>query len=327
MKQLRRRTSLATMVSALAFTGCGVPPNHKAPPTSEQQVEVKPTVVRQNPVANEVISGASGQIRVLGGRTLLSELASGKFRAPLTKSMQTEHAAVSSTTPGAAAVSVAEDSLYIQLSKQLLGHGHLFGGVITTVSDQKNETLGRLKLTDLPAINVRPYVAAVEGSKDQFAVALVGCITKCTESSAQAVAIALPILGQTGDGKQLVVDIAKFGESLDLMSILDPDGEYSGLKTIGTRTTAVDMTDATIVWDVEHSMIPKDATSKAEAPVTIIGARYYLMLESALNSAFLSRKQIEGVGFFATSSRQEEVITRFSQTEFNQKPIHYFIKN
>lgn len=330
---LRSRASIfASLVSALAITSCGATRDGKNKTPNEVKVEVKPTVVTQAPLANATITDGSQSIRVLGGAAVSEQIKSGRITAltrssSLLKSSIARDESIAGNVPGASQESPKEESLYIQLPTQLLSHGHLFGGVITTVSAFESDTLGRLKLTDLPPIHVRPYVTPIDGESESFALALVGCVQKCSESSEQGAILGLPILGQTQDGSQLVMDVSKFGETLNLMEVLDPNGEYSGLKTIATRTTAVDMSNSTIVWDVEHKMIPKDSTDDQNAEVTLIVGRYYLKLESSLNSSFVSRKQVDGVGYFTTSRGSEELITRFSQTEFNGKPIHYFIKN
>jgi Met-zincin len=329
MKHKRIKISGLLFVGALALPSCGAKhllPQQKAGNTGEEKVDVKPTVVTENPTANETLKGDDVKVKVLGATTLRSQLASGEISAQINTRGLAATDAVSAALPGAAQGPIQSDSLYIQIPTQLLGQGHIFGGVITTVSDRTSDTLGRLKLTDLPPMHVRPFVAPI-GDGSTSAVVLVGCTATCSEASAQEGLLALPIIGQTQDQSSLVIDVSKFGETLDLLTMLDPDGSGTGLKTTGTRTTAVDMSESTIVWDVEHKMVPKDAVAGTTPPVTLIVVRYYLKLESGLNSSFVSRKPTEGVGFFGTAARSEELITRFSATEFNGKPIHYFIKN
>ncbi|MCX6119039.1 MAG: zinc-dependent metalloprotease [Proteobacteria bacterium] len=323
------KLSMLALLTSAAVSGCGKPSKQSSENfPNETKVDVAPTVVTQTPTTNEILKSESQSIRVLGATALKSQIDAGLILPNVSAALVNESGVeVASSTPGSGDSEVAKDSLFIQIPVQLLGHGHLFGGVITTVSDKESSTLGRLKLTDLPPLHVRPFIANGQGEQANPSVVLVGCVSKCTETSEQQGLIAFPVLGQTPDNANIVLDVAKFGESLDLMSVLDPGGEYSGLKTIATRTTSVDMTNATIVWDVEHKMVPKDAVEGSNPAVTLIGARYYLKLESSLNSAFARRKQIPGVGFFTTSNSADELITRFSQTDFNGKPIHYFIKN
>jgi hypothetical protein len=318
---LSRSTLVSATVVALIATGCG-----RKSSDDGMEVHVAPpqTQVEQSPTANQEVHDESGtSIRVMGSQAISDQKKIGQIESA---DFSDARMSLDASTPGAAKPELKADSLYIQLPVSLLTHGHLFGGVITKVSDQKSETLGRLKLTDLPPIHVRPYVAVDDTDKSKAAVVLVGCTTKCSETSPQEGLIALPILGQTVDKQALVLDVSKFGEHLDLMAVLDPQGAYSGLVTRSTRTSLVDMSNGTIIWDVEHVMVPKDAQPGSNPETTTITARYYLKLESALNSSFVSRKQISGVGFFTTEHAADELITRFSSTEFNGKPIHYYIK-
>lgn len=325
MRVKRLKVPAAFLLSGAVFVACGGKKNQEER-RSETVVDVNPSIVLESPGEDRSIGDSTGSIRVMATEVLRQKLRSGELMGPNASAL---NAAVTGdpSAPGNQNPTVKPSSLYIQLSRELLAQGHLFGGVITTVSKQDSEKLGRLKLSDLAAVHVRPYVAKVQDKPEALAVVLVGCLSKCSESSAQQQILGLPIVGMTPDASQLVLDVSAFGESLNLMDVLDPNGEYTGLKTIATRTSAVDKSDGTIVWDVEHKMVAKDSTPADHPEEILVGVRYYLKIESALNSAFVSRKQVPGVGFFTTERAEEQLITRFSQTEFNGKPIHYFIKN
>jgi hypothetical protein len=325
MKARFKKQLLGSLMVGSILTSCQ-PSEQMSQKTNQTKVEVVPTVVTEGRQRDQRISDQSGTIRVMGSETLLADLKNGDLRQPIAGSLASTVDA-QPAAPGVESGPVKDESLYIQLPRDVLNHGHLFGGVITSVSQGESEKLGRLKLADLSPIHVRPLVAKQEGSADSFFVVLVGCVSQCAEASAQQQLIGLPIQGMTPDGSQIVIDVSKFGETLNLVDVLDPNGEYSGLTTLATRTVAVDKSGGTLVWDVEHTMVPKNSVDVAVGDKILIIARYYLKLESALNSAFVSRKQVPGVGFFTTSRANEELITRFSQTEFSGKPIHYFIKN
>ena len=327
MKLQRGGTSILLLLSIAALASCGAKPQVRDERTGEQVVPVKPTVVEQSPTADQKIEDGQLNIQVIGGEAVRAKTASGQLKSSVSSTTRSKAKKAKPGIPGSNLTGAQPNSLYIQIPTDLLGQGFLFGGVITTVSNKTSETLGRLKLTDLPALNVRPYLAAAQGQQTSSSVVLVGCMQGCTETSAQEQLIGLPVVAASSDSTKLVLDVSKFGESLDLLGVLDPGGQATGLKTIATRTTAVDMSEGTIVWDVEHKMIPKDAKPEDHPEETLIGARYYLKLESALNTAFIARKQVPGVGFFTTESGADTLITRWSQTDFNGKPIHYFIKN
>ena len=293
----------------------------------ERKVEPSQTMVKEEPSANKQLTDGSNAVTVLGGAEVLRMKASGKISRNF-EALEEKITDVSTTdVPGEGEAVVSEQSMYVAYPIRLLGQGNLFGGVITTVSDRASETLGRLKLTDLPAIHSRLFLDRDE--KENYSVVLVGCFNSCTEASQQAAYLSLPVVGVTDDNESLVLDLSKFGNDFNLLDIVDPDGDYTGLKTIETKTTGIDFSTATMVWDVQHTMIPKEAeASDTSVPRTLVGVRFYLKLESGMNSAFASRKPVPGVGFFGTTWAADELITRFTTTSFDGRPaVHYYIKN
>lgn len=244
-----------------------------------------------------------------------------------------------------------EKSLLIGMPLSLIGEQNVFGGVITKVSDKTNETLGSLKLTDLSPIHVRSVITM---SGQTPMVTLVGCASKCAEDSEQHALISFPVVGYNQEADLLVVDMAPIGKELDLISMLDPDGEYTQLKAESSSTTAVDYSLSTLVFDIETVMKPvkmvegeveyvlpfngpdgkpmvvkmpgQVAEINKEGPTTTFAVRWYLKMGSAFNPAFTARAPTPGVGFFTTERGAETKITRWSTTN-NGSTVKYYIKN
>lgn len=222
----------------------------------------------------------------------------------------------------------AEESLLIGFPIGLIGEQNVFGGVITKVTDKENETLGTLKLTDLAPIHVRTIISRLPDGGP--AITLVGCFSKCEENSEQSGLINLPIVGYNQDTGMLIVDMAAIGKELDLISMLDPEGEYTKLKAISSDTTSVDFDMKTLVFDIKTKMIPVTADAEdSTVQTTDFTVRWYMKLGSGFNPAFNSRPATEGVGFFQTERSASSKITRFSTTDngSGNSPVKYFIKN
>lgn len=293
----------------------------------EHKVTPSFAMVADDPRANKEISDGLYSVTVIGGAELQRLQASGKVTKNFASLDSTLRVVDNRGTPGEGEGLVEAESMYVAYPIKMLGEGSLFGGVITTVSNNVDETLGGLKLTDLPPIHSRLLLN--KDANENYSVVLVGCIDKCSELSEQVAFLSLPVVGVTEDEKSLVLDLAKFGEDFNLLDVVGAEGEYTGLKTISARTSGIDYATATLVWDVVNTMIPLDAdAADTQIPRTEIGARFYLKLESGLNSAFVSRKPINSVGFFGTTFAADPLITRFSATSFNgEAPVHYYIKN
>lgn len=224
----------------------------------------------------------------------------------------------------------ARNSLTVGIPLSLIGQQSVFGGVFTKVSDKTNETLGTLKLTDLPPIHVRTIIAednTAPAGGQRYYLALVGCASECTERSEQQPLIYIPIYKDKIDmvNKMAMLDLASVSAQLDLISMMDPNGDYTKLKAEKVETIAVDYEDlTTLVFDIKTTMVPVDAdpadTSVARTEIT---TRWYLKLNSQFNPGFESRTPTEGVGFFTTTRSKSTKITRFDLS----KNVHYFIKN
>lgn len=220
-------------------------------------------------------------------------------------------------------------SLLVAFPISLLGEQNIFGGVITKVSDKENADLGSLKLTDLTPIHVRPLVTGMSSGKP--AMTLVGCTKDCSEDSEVDGLISFPIVGILEAEKMVVLDLSAVGKELDLVTMMDPDGDYTGLTAISSATTAMDYSLSTLVFDVTTKMVPKDKEGEvkvalADKPITEFVVRWYMKLNSGSDPMFKSRAQTEGVGFFTTQRGEETKITRFSHSNDGGQ-VKYFIKN
>lgn len=221
-----------------------------------------------------------------------------------------------------------EESLLVGFPIGLIGEQNVFGGVITKVTDQESESLGTLKLTDLSPIHVRTLITRLPNGAP--AMTLVGCFSNCSEDSEQQGLINFPIVGFNQETGMLVVDMAAIGKELDLISMLDPKGEYTQLKAISSDTVAVDFDMKTLLFDIKTKMIPVTADpSDTSLKTTDFTVRWYMKLGSGFNPAFRSREATEGVGFFKTERAANSKITRFSTTGdgTGAAPVKYIIKN
>lgn len=218
-----------------------------------------------------------------------------------------------------------DNSLLVGFPLGLVGQQNIFGGVITKVSDKTNQELGGLKLTDLPPLHVRSMIAP--DGQGNYVFLLVGCVNNCGENSEQFPLISFPIVGLDQASNMIILDMASIGKELNLVGMLDPNGDYTQLKTLSSVTTGVDFSYSTLVFDVLTTMIPVKADENdTTAPKTEFTVRWYMKLNSAFNPAFEIRTPTEGVGFFQTERSKTSKITRFSISE-NGSSVHYFIKN
>lgn len=220
-----------------------------------------------------------------------------------------------------------EESLLVGFPIGMIGEQNIFGGVITKVTDKENEDLGTLKLTDLSPVHVRTLITNTASGP---ALALVGCFSDCTEDSEQMSMINIPIVGFNQDAGMLILDLSAIGKELDLVTMMDPRGEYTKLKAVSSDTTSVEYDLKTLVFDIKTKMIPVTAdVNDPTIKTTDFTTRWYLKLNSGSNPSFISRSATEGVGFFGTSRGLDQKITRFSTTQNGSSaaPVKYYIKN
>ncbi len=218
---------------------------------------------------------------------------------------------------------MSDESLVLGFPKGLVGEQNIFGAVITKVTDKTSDTLGGLKLTDLSPLHVRTLIAA---DGDDLYLSLVGCASECDETSEQQSLIAIPIVNVSENMDTIYLDLSALGGSLDLIKMLDPQGNYTKLVSVSSAATTMDYSVSTLVFDIVSTMVPKGTTDIANAPKTEFTVRWYLKLNSASNPAFISREATEGVGFFKTERSTISKITRFSTTDFGRS-VKYYIKN
>lgn len=220
-----------------------------------------------------------------------------------------------------------QESLMIGFPIGLIGEQSMFGGVITKVTDQENESLGTLKLTDLSPIHVRTVISRLPDGNP--ALTLAGCFSNCSEDSELQGLINFPIVGYNQDSGMLVVDMSAIGKELDLITMLDPRGDYTQLKAISSETVEVDFDMKTLVFDIQTKMIPVTADpSDASVKRTDFTVRWYMKLGSGFNPSFKSREATNGVGFFTTERGETPKIQRFSYSDKGTgSPVKYYIKN
>ena len=210
-------------------------------------------------------------------------------------------------------------SLVVGLPFSLLSEQYLFDGVITQVSDTANTSLGSLKLTDLTTVHIR--MALAKETTGGYHLVLLGCLKNCTEESPLIALQDIPIAGIDTEKNLLLLDLAALGKDLDLMSVLDPEGEELHLKTKYSKTVTFDYSLSTLIFDIESHMLPvaaKDAPATAavadgakEEPKETVITRWYLKLSSSFNPAFASRAPTDGVGFSKPSVRPKSASPAF----------------
>jgi hypothetical protein len=225
-------------------------------------------------------------------------------------------------------LNATQESIMVGFPVGLIGEQNMFGGVITKVTDKESESLGTLKLTDLSPIHVRTVISRLpDGSP---VLTLAGCFSNCNEDSELQGLINFPIVGYNQETGMLVIDMSAIGKELDLISMIDPQGEYTQLKAISSETTEVDFDQKTLVFDIKTKMIPVTADpSDSSIKTTDFTVRWYMKLGSGFNPSFKSREAVEGVGFFSTERGETKKIQRFSYSDkgTGQGPVKYYIKN
>lgn len=293
---------------------------------------------------NEIISNEGIDVQVISETQLkqaalnksLTFLSNAKVKSLLADLPQGE-TAESLNRPE---IATAEESLLVGFPIGLIGEQNVFGGVITKVTDSKSELLGGLKLTDLSPIHSRTVVGSNPKSPFGIGINLVGCFSKCDENSDVEPFISFPIMAINESTGMVILDLSAIGQELDLISMLDPQGEYTQLKAISSNTTSVEFDMKTLIFDIKTSMIPVTAEpTDASVKKTEFTVRWYLKLNSGSNPAFESRTATSEVGYFKTERSKATKITRFSIAPINGKSqladgtiktnpvVKYYIKN
>lgn len=219
---------------------------------------------------------------------------------------------------------VSLSTLLLGYPVDLLGQQIVFGGVITAVSDDKDEALGGLKLSDLT-----PVHGVLKIDPKNNLLNLLACEMKCNESSALQSVLQIPMVGADPEKKYVYLNLTSLGEQLNILQKMDPNGSETGLSPVSSKLALVDFSLNTLVFDVESLFERKNLKNDGPNKQVSITARWYIKLSSQFNPAFESRDQIESVGFFTTQRSEKTKISRFSLTNFgNQNAVvKYYIKD
>jgi hypothetical protein len=329
MNKTRGSHLLAVPACMLALMGCSA--NVSDPVLSGNSVDGTNTNLSRS------IGSDTDRYQVYGKTALQKQLASGTIAAPqsatfkslLAKVAQTEAPANLSPSANTALPAAATPAaVTVGFPMDLLGHQYVFGSVVTAVSAGKSETLGRLKLIDLTPMHVVPRVFQVQPG--DFVFALTGCVQRCDESSDEQILLTIPILGVDPKTEVIALDLSALGQGLNLMEIIDPNGEYTQLQTVKSETVRADYSLSTLVFDIDVTMAPKaDPTSADQTKFT---GRWYLRLASSFDTAFVSRAATPGVGFFMTERASVSRIQRLKRPRTivgagDLPSAHYYIKN
>jgi hypothetical protein len=290
--------------------------------------------VTNTAATNQIIENEGVQLKVIS-ESALREAARRKSILSITNpqvmsilSSLPQGAPADTTAKSNQELAVQQESLLVGFPLSLIGEQSVFGGVITEVSDKENESLGTLKLTDLAPLHVRTVISRLPDGNPT--VTLVGCAAFCSEDSELTPLLNLPIVGFDQQSGMIILDLSSLGKELNLVSMLDPAGEYTQLKTVASDTVSVDFDLKTLVFDVQTKMIPLAADpTDAAVKTTDFTVRWYMKLGSGFNPSYKPRNATPGVGFFTTQRSGETKITRFSTADnaSGQAPVKYFIKN
>lgn len=298
---------------------------------------------------NEQVKIGTHTFNVISSDVLKKLKASGKVTpAHLPGAMKAfaEIQTTDSVSDSVTAEAPAGNRMLVGFPISLLGEQNILGAVITKVSNRTSEELGMLKLTDLPPIHVRTVVGRTEiilrdeegkpvlDAEGKFqrivvpAIVLKGCVSNCSERSKQIELIPIPVDSVDEATGIAYLDMRSMGDDLDLISILDPNGESTKLITAMTETTEINYDIKTLLFDIKSTMVPKGTTIETlpTAPITEITVRWYLKLSSGFDPGFEPRNPTPGVGFFETNRNRDTKITRFAIPDDGTK-IMYYIKN
>ncbi len=304
---------------------------------------------RPNPIrvtnveANTTIGDEDSRYQVLGSKTLRDMKSNQEILPAAAVLKQVEPIGLPNLkiiNSDSSPADTDQEELTIGFPIAALSQPHVFGGVITGVSDQKNEMLGMLKLSDLTPIHVTPEIARVpaeegeegeEEAEESFYLALLGCVAACTEESPQQAIIAIPIIGVDPTESFVLLDLKVLGEGLNLVGLLDPNGSFTGLEESSSRLTLADFSSGTLVFDIASIMVPLlSFEEESPEPIeTTFTARWYLRsVGSFQTESFVSREPIQEVGFFTTDRSASTKITRWSlANEGRTDNVKYYLKN
>lgn len=219
------------------------------------------------------------------------------------------------------AASAPTESILVGYPLELIGESHMFGGVITKVSERESVPLGNLKMSSLTAAVKTEIVHTTQ--KNVFV--LRGNIGMGRETQESQVLVEIPIVKT--ENNKAYLDLSALGEKLDISYQMGDFGDLGvgEFKHLVSKTTAVDFSLKTLVFDVEstYNIIVKDQNPKT----VVITTRWFLRLNSMANPFFERRKNTEGVGYFVVDSSKDSWIARFPIQDLKNNPVKYYLKN
>ena len=263
----RFRTLLVFSTVAAAIAGCS-----KQAPQSNQNLP-QPMVTAGNPSVDQTVSSGGRSYRLMAHGQVDALTAQNKLAAPNSVEATSLLEKFTSKTGGSSAkkqtasasktkitAAAADTSLVVGIPLDGIGEQWVFDGVIVGVSDKNNTDLGDLKLTDLNPIHVQ--LELVKSKEGSYFLLMMGCVSKCTESSSQEAIQDLPVVAVDTKNNMVMVDLAAVGKDLDLVGMMDSDGSATHLKTVSTNTVAATYDENSLIFDVESHMKPFTTANK-----------------------------------------------------------------
>lgn len=216
-----------------------------------------------------------------------------------------------------------QDTLIVGYPLELIGQQNTLGASVISVSDEKDEALGSIKMSSLSLYHVRTVLKSSPQGKE---LVFKGCFEKCSETSESKEIIRVPVLSTDEKNRMVYLDLSALGRGLDFVSHLaEGDSEESEpWKFISARTVSYDYSLSTLVFDV---MTDYDAKMGEETKRVTLGIRWYLRLASQGTPFFKSRPPTPEVGYFSTSRNAETWIKRFRTSSESSGPIKYYVKH
>lgn len=319
-------------VLLIALNGCA-----KKAPESQAQLG-KNLVTAGNCLEDKTVADGDQSFRVMAGCSIQAQAALERLLSPnsvegkaflekITRSRGNSTIALKAQGVDESAPAGQDPtSLVVGIPVGMIGEQYFFDGIITQVSDQNNQDLGGLKLSDLIGVQAKLQLA---GTADKLHLALMGCMENCSENSKLQDLQDFPVVSIDAANNRLMIDLASVAKDLDLMALFDPTGEVTHLQSVSAKTVSFDYSLSTLVFDVESHMIPMGAKpTDPGVTETVFTTRWFLRLNSAFNPAFTPRAPTPGVGFFLTQRSQQPRIQRWSlSSDDAEAPLHYYVKN
>lgn len=300
-----------------------------APQASKNEVNGANLVKAGNPNLARTIEG---NYNILGKEAFRSKVSTGEILSSSSSLGATALRDFAGTSTRSLSLTRAElethtspQSLLFGMPISLLNTPMHLGSVITKVSDKNSESMGELKMADIPPLQVLPKIS--KDPNNTYFLALMNCNADCSATDQLKPLLGIPVVGVDSQKTTVYLDLAALGEGLDLVEIRKGDPRLAQFKSKLSETVAFDYSQQTLVFDVNAHLVDKDSTD-ANAPETVVTNRWYLKSGSFFNPKFVSRKPAEGVGYFTTDRSKEPLIQRW---DFDRKGaeegIKYYIKN